>query len=264
LLPLLEAAAKARPRLKVACSLRDILVAKPDAKRNSEMLELARRHFDAVLVHGDPRLVRLEESFPPAAALGDLLRYTGYVAAKLEGRAAAHGEVAVSAGGGAVGMGLLSAALAARGLSTLADAPWRLIAGPGLPEADYRRLAEALPPGVALERFRADFPHYLSGARFSVSQAGYNTVMDLLQTQIPAVVVPFAEAAETEQSLRAQILAKRGLLGVVEAIDLTPTTLARAIDQRLADTDRRWRFRAPVAVDGADRSAAILKEMMGR
>ncbi len=258
LLPLLEAALARRPKPAIFASLRDILVAKPDPKRGAEMVALAERYFDRVLVHGDPRVIGLEESFPAAAALGERLVYTGYV---LDRPAAAippgprGDEVLVSVGGGAVGQPLLEAALAARPLTRLAKAPWRLIAGPGLPPAHYAALERRLPPGVALERFRADFPALLGRCRVSVSQGGYNTVMETLQAGARAVIVPFAERAETEQTLRARRLAARGLVGLVEAGALTSSSLAAAIDR----ADAGHPATLAIDLDGAAASARLLE-----
>jgi len=102
-----------RPRPLVACSLRDILIDKPDPRRRDEIIAIVRRHFDRLLVHGDPALFRLEESFSAAASLADLIDYTGYVVeppAAACNTTAGQGEIIVSAGGGAVGAPLLRAA----------------------------------------------------------------------------------------------------------------------------------------------------------
>jgi predicted glycosyltransferase len=231
---------------RVAVSLRDIVVAK-DAARTAEAAALVRRHVACVLVHGDPRFVRLEESFPAAAEIADRVHYTGYVyEAPAEG-SAPEGEVVVSAGGGAVGVGLLRAALEARPFTRYRDHPWRLLTGPNLPAAE---IAAFDGRGATVERFRSDFPHLLRGCAVSVSQAGYNTVLDLLWARPPCVVVPFATAGETEQALRA------GRLGcpVAEEAALTPARLAAAIDVARPP-------RVEVALDGAERSAAVLNGM---
>src|SRR5262249_34320614 len=177
LLPLPDAAK--RRGIGGAVSLRDILVTKNDPVRLAEIVALIREHFDRVLVHGDPRLVRLEATFLAAAEIADRLAYTGYVA---ESHAPPPGGVesqegVVSVGGGAVGRPLLQAALAARPRTSLATAHWRLITGPNLPEADFVALRAAAPKSVAIERFRSDFPTLLARSRLSISQAGYNTVM---------------------------------------------------------------------------------------
>jgi len=259
LLPLLEAArAEGVP---TAVSLRDILVAKNKPERVRETVELVCRYIDRVLVHGDPRIVGLEATFPAAAEIADRLVYTGYVAdgAPLPAAPAANGEVLVSAGGGAVGGPLLRAALAARPSTSLAGAPWRLVAGPNLPADELAALRAAAPPGVAVERFRRDFPALLARCRLSLSQAGYNTVMDILGAGARALVLPFADGAESEQSLRARLFAERGLLSVMEP-PAEPRRLAAAIEAALA----RPRPRAgAVDLDGARRTARLLVRMAG-
>ena len=50
------------PACKVVCSVRDILVEKENAaKHESRAVDILNRQFDALLVHADPRVVRLEE-----------------------------------------------------------------------------------------------------------------------------------------------------------------------------------------------------------
>jgi predicted glycosyltransferase len=74
----------------------------------------------------------------------------------------------------------------------------------------------------------------LARCAVSVSQAGYNTVVELLAAGARAVLVPFAAAGETEQTRRAELLAGRGLAQVVVEPELTPARLAEAIDRALA------------------------------
>ena len=231
--PLLDAAAARAPRPAIMCSVRDILVGRNDPQRTAEIVDIIRRRFDLVLVHGDPRLIDFGATFPAADELAAQLRYTGYVVGEPPASADSrigHGEILVSAGGGAVGAPLLRAAIGARPLTRAASAPWRLIAGPNLPEPDFHALAVAGGPNVIVERFRTDFQALLRHCRLSVSQAGYNTVMELLAAGTRAVVVPFAEGGETEQPVRARLLADRGLLTVVDPQALTPASLAAGID----------------------------------
>lgn len=240
LMPLLESGRK------VAVSLRDIIVAK-DAARTAEAAALVRRHVAAVLVHGDPGFVRLEESFPAAAEIADRVHYTGYVHESPAEGSAPEGEVVVSAGGGAVGAALLRTALEARPLTRYRDHPWRLLTGPNLAAAEIAALEGR---GATVERFRGDFPRLLGGCAVSVSQAGYNTVLDLLWARPRCVLVPFAAVGETEQALRARRLG----CPVVEEAALTPSRLAAAIDAARPP-------RVEVALDGATRSATFLKHM---
>ena len=245
LLPLLDRAAAERARTgrpRIACSVRDILVQSPRPERTREMLALARRYYDLVLVHGDPRLVSLDATFPHAREIADRIAYTGYVVARSERspgepeRMAGEGggEVVVSAGGGAVGGKLLEAALAARPRTPLADAGWRLLAGANLPDPHFRSLAARAPDEVSVERFRPDFRALLRSARLSISQGGYNTMMEVLDAGVRAVVVPYAGGLETEQTLRANLLAARGLVEVVGEEELGPESIAAAVSRALA------------------------------
>lgn len=256
--PLIAAARQSARRPAIVASIRDILVARDDPARAAEIVATVRRDFDCVLVHGDPTLIALDASFPEAGEIADKLRYTGYVTPEAgdDDGSAGSGEVIVSAGGGAVGARLLRAALAARPLSTLADASWRLLAGPHLPADDYAALAAALPPGVTLERFRADFPAMLRRCVLSISQAGYNTTLDILQARARAVVVPFATGGETEQAMRSALLAERGILHLVPEASLDGPRLAAAIDAAL----RAAPCEAPaIALDGAARTAELMR-----
>ena len=252
--PLIEAVRAAVPRPVLVASIRDILVAKPDPAKRRAMVARFDADYDRLLVHADPRLIRLEASLPEAIGLADRIRYTGFVApaTAMPGPETPSGEVVVSAGGGVVGAALLRVALAARPLSRHAATPWRLVTGRNLPEHDFAALVEAAGDGVTIERFRADLPALFRCAALSISQAGYNTAIELLQARVPMVLVPFAEAAETEQTLRARLLTEAGMARMVEADALDPHRLAEAIDQ--AETP------PPLAVDldGARNSAGAI------
>jgi len=223
LLPLLDAA---KGHAAIAASVRDILVERGDPKRTRWIVDMVKNYFDAVIVHGDPTVAAFGDTFAGAAAIGDHIRYSGYVAMRPSIRRKPRGDmVVVSAGGGAVGGPLLRTAIAARPLTRLAEAPWHLITGPNLPETDRKTLSP--PKGVTIDTFRRDFPDILNAAAVSISQAGYNTVMDLLMTRTRAVLVPFERAGETEQSRRAAIVAKRGYFQIVAEADRGRRSRAR-------------------------------------
>jgi len=247
LLPLLDVATGDRPRPLIVSSVRDILVEPGKPERLVEMIGLVRRYYDRVLVHGDPRLVPFEETFPHLGEIAERVRYTGYVVDRPRTDiAAGPPDVLVSAGGGAVGEPLLRAAMAARALTSLADDPWRFLVGHGLPPALYDALVAEAPPGVTVERARPDFVNLLRGCRLSISQAGYNTVMEVLATRARAVVVPYAGGLESEQTLRARRLADRSVLQVVDEHDLSPRSIAAAVERALAAE--------PAAMDDLDTS----------
>jgi predicted glycosyltransferase len=263
--PLIAAARSRHPRTVVVCSLRDIVVAPAEPRRRQDIIARVRADFDAVLVHGDPAFIPLEASFPAAAQIADRLVYTGYVGGAEPatgvdrgGNRGGGGEVLVSTGGGAVGGALLLSALEARRQGCLADLGWRLLAGPNLPQTEFAALAEQLPTGVVLERYRADFQELLRCCRVSISQAGYNTVLDILAARAAAVVVPFAAGRETEQRLRAERLAAKGVLEMVDERDLSPRRLAEAVERAIVAHPTSL----SVDTGGASRTARLLAAMI--
>lgn len=238
LMPLLDAAWARAGRPLIAASVRDIIFPSRKAGRIEEAMARLRSCFDHVLVHGDPAFLPLTKSFPAAAQIEHMLVYTGYVApaAPAPGTKSPHGrdEIIVSAGGGAAGNALMRAAIMARGHSKLAGSRvWRLLIGALAPVDTLRRLRDQAGDGFIVETARPDFPAMLYCCACSVSQAGYNSVVEIVQAGARAVLAPFDDAKEQEQTLRAAALASAGRAVVVAGNRLTPESLARAIDTAL-------------------------------
>lgn len=257
LLPLLEAARALTPRPLVVSSVRDVVRRTMSAERVAEALELFQA-FDLALIHGDPRLVPFEQSFAGWGGMKQRALYTGYVTETdltPHGSAGA-GEVVVSVGGGAVGAPLLRAAIEGRALSPLANRPWRLLTGAGLPDDPDLRSRD----GIIVERARCDFPTLLGNCLLSISQAGYNTVVETLCCADRAVLVPFTTARETEQADRAGLLAERGLATVVPAEALDARSLADAVRRALAGPSIR--SFPPVDADGVRATVEILRKRL--
>ena len=261
LFPLLERIDATRPRPLVISSIREILQLAPKKEREREMVDWAARWFDAIFVHGDPRFARFEDTFPFVDALTPPVHYTGFVRNDADAVASdgPRDEVVVSAGGGAVGVELLATALAAQRLSRFGHLKWRVLAGPNIPDAGLERLHQASGPRAIVERSRVDFPALLRRAFVSISQAGYNTTMDVMGSGARPVVVPFTGRGETEQRARGERLAGFGLAVVVDDRTLTPATLAAAVDEAgTRDAFARWDF----ASEGAAQTAALVLELL--
>jgi predicted glycosyltransferase len=250
---------------KVVCSLRDILVdARPDQQHHDDRARwLTDRYFDAVLVHADPMLTRLEDSFRPRQPLRVPVYYTGYVVpARRAAASVARGEhLLVSAGGGIVGDALFKTVLQARALMPEPPA-LRIVAGPFLPEPRWQEL-QAIAHGMAeveLLRQVPDMVVEMRRARGSISQCGYNTALDILVSGVPALVVPYATVTENEQSERAAQLAELGAMQRLDAADLQAAPLARAMAalQAFVPVD------VAVGLDGAAESARVLWELQAR
>lgn len=139
-------------------------------------------------------------------------------------------EVLVSTGGGRVGGKLVEAAIKARSQSRLKDVPWRIIAGGYADKTELDALRSKLPLGIILTGPSSDFQARLANSLLSISQAGYNTVVEGLRLGKRMVLVPFETASETEQSLRAERLSNMGFAQTISEVDLSPESLAKAVD----------------------------------
>jgi len=143
-------------------------------------------------------------------------------------------------------------------LSDLRELHWRLLVSPAIPAADFDVLQRRAGSGVTVERNRPDFSVLVKRARLSISQAGYNTITDILSSDTPAVVIPYAEASEIEQTLRAQALEKCGRLVALPESELSASALARAMIRA-----QQQNTTLSVDLDGASNSASMIAHWLG-
>lgn len=268
LLPLLERSSPvsaSRPR--VFCSVRDILVrGRNDQQAHDDRAcRVLNRWFDAVLVHADPALVRLEDTFQPTTPVEVPLLYTGFVTPRrpnaVDGRRRSH--IVVSAGGGAVGGPLYRAAIAARRMqSAFERLPMTIVAGPFLPEGEWQALQRngADMHDLTMLRSVPDLFPMLQGAEFAICQSGYNTSLEVIGSGVRALMVPFLEAGEDEQLNRARQLEALGVVRVLDPTSLSAASLAAAIREL-----RRFAPR-PTAIDfsGASRTVDLIEACLPR
>ncbi|MCP4769501.1 MAG: glycosyl transferase [Gammaproteobacteria bacterium] len=260
LLPLLQAARDSNSPVLVIASIRDILQPKSKPGRNHEICELIEQYYNHVLVHGDETIARLADSFTLARRIDDKLCYSGYICASGSRTPATDEgtrEVLVSAGGSATGLRILQTAIAAKPLSTLHNLRWRLLVSPAISTANFEELQRLAGPGIRVERNRPDFSELVKRARLSISQAGYNTITDILNSDTASVVIPFAEADEIEQALRARRLHERGRLVALAQQNLSADTLARAIA-----TADEGHLALAANLDGARNSALMVQRWL--
>ncbi len=258
LMPLLETIETAKPKPILVTSVRDILQERTKPGRDEETVALIKQYFDHVLVHGDPNFVALPDTFPLAKSIADRIIYTGLVTGPAPLPSADRFDIVVSAGGGAVGSDLLRSAYLAATQSDF-EGTWCLIAGPNLPEPDFASLSAGAPDNITVVRFRTDFPGLLRNARLSISQAGYNTVCDILGAQCRSILVPFTTGGETEQNVRATHLEALGLATALPENGLNSDILGNAITSALNAAPHP---KHNLNLNGAQQTAAILRQIV--
>jgi predicted glycosyltransferase len=244
---------------RVVCSLRDVLVEKNDTLAyETRVIAALNQWFDALLIHSDPLVVKLDETFSRMTDIRIPVGYTGFVTPKPQkgDRAAIRHKlgmhrdsrlIVASAGGGKVGFVLLDAVIRAFGMFSLdADIRLQVFTGPFMADDAVRRLKEMGTDRIKISRFTTDFPAWLSAADLSVSMAGYNTCMNILAAGVPSLVWPFAQ--NREQRLRAGRISDMGGMRILEDADLEPDHLADLMSRVLKDGIRSG---ASIDLDGA-------------
>ncbi|PWC90664.1 glycosyltransferase [Azospirillum sp. TSO5] len=249
-----------RPPLTLA-SVRDILAPPSKPKRVAETENRLLRFYDGVLVHSDPALIPLEDSWPLTPAMRPLLRYTGFVVPPppvpddgTDGNA----EILVTAGGGPVGRPVFEAAALCAASAALPNR-WRLLVAKGDAALADRLRTMAPADRLLVEPVRPDFRALLGRAAASVGRCGYNTALDCLTAGVPSVFCPFEDGKEVEQTIRAAILARQPGIATLREADLTPDSLARALTSVLG---ARIPPLSPSSLAGAARSVEIVETML--
>ncbi|MGD9043568.1 MAG: glycosyltransferase, partial [Desulfobacterales bacterium] len=230
--PLLDSIQQGRfGKIKVVCSLRDILVEKRDPKAYEErVLDHLNAHFDLLLIHSDPAVMPLDETFSRVNDIPIPIFYSGFVSPKVKPAAgkklrqelAVAGQeklIVASAGGGRSGYLLLRNVIeAAHQLANSQPVRLEMFTGPFRDNGEFKKLSAHSTQRIRVRRFTKRFLEYLSAADVSVSLAGYNTCMNLLVTRIPALVYPYLR--QREQPLRVEKIKRFLPLKILQDKDL--------------------------------------------
>jgi predicted glycosyltransferase len=271
--PLLDSIQQGRfGKIKVVCSLRDILVEKRDPKAyEKRVLNQLNAHFDLLLIHSDPEIMPLDETFSRVNDIRIPIFYSGFVTRKVKPAAgkklrrelaigAQEKLIVASAGGGRSGYTLLRNVIEAAHLfSGPQQIRLEMFTGPFRDDGEFKKLSANSTKGIRVRRFTKRFLDYLSAADVSVSLAGYNTCMNLLVTRVPALVYPYLR--QREQPLRVEKIKHFLPIKMLQDKDLSPIPLGDHI-QKMLDTSRPSDG-VPLNLDGAENSARYLTEWMG-
>jgi predicted glycosyltransferase len=254
--------------------VRDILVTRKDQEEyDQRVCGLVNTFYDLVLVHGDKNFQKFDETFSRVNDLHCPVAYTGYVVQQKEPNAkeacrlqlAEAGQPLIVASNGSgqylTGQMLLETVLrAAQLLQSRIPHEFHVFAGPLMPEEAYTRLQSLARESrnVRLSRYTPDLAAVLKRAEVSVSMAGYNTVMDILSSGVRSLVYPVTSNGDQEQSVRAERLARAGVIDVIGTEELTPEELAHKLERALSKTPTAL----TVNCEGAVNSVLILKKYL--
>ena len=270
LIPLVEAA-KAHGT-KVVCSLRDIVVTKQDQIRHeNKICRLMNQYFDQLLIHGDPTLHALEESFTRVDDLNCEVHYTGYVVQRPENTQPTLVDqialdrqspmILVSVGGGRFGHELLDCVVeTARLLENHLPHHIQMFTGPFMPEEKLWDLKSAGRDrrNLYIHRYTPNLLAYMQQADLSISMAGYNTTMNILTTGVRAMMLPFTGNDDQEQTMRVKRLAQLRRIRQIHREELVPERFAAAVMEHL----QRPSNRLSINLEGVPQTAQLVQALV--
>lgn len=251
---------------KIVCSVRDVIESPEGGKNDDHICKLLNDYYDAVLVHGDERVVPFSASFP----LVDLIRVpiinTGYIVKNIPegGWAPSLPNILVSIGGGRMGEELLYATIDAH---KLVVKKWqhRLIIFTGAFQKDIQHLLHFAKDDehelLSIHNFdEQQYREALSVASGIICLGGYNTLLEAISIRLPVLVYARKFLGNNEeQSLRLKLFEQYGLVRVLRPDDLEIERLAaRILDFR----ERTKESEVIVKINGAEVSRKTLVEIL--
>jgi predicted glycosyltransferase len=192
---------------------------------------------------------------PRCHHLGPLVRPLDEARAEDLRQTCPHPRILVSLGGGGAAE---APALARVGLEalerlrqTIPRLSARLVCGPLFPEP----LPPAA-PGVEVVAHEPDLAEWMTAADAVLTQAGYNSVEELLASGTPGVLLPLSSPGRDDQELRAREVQARGRALVSPA---EPAALAAALESVLTG---RGPARRPPSRTGSPRAREVLQSLL--
>ncbi len=252
LYPVLELIHSNMPQTNVVLLLRDILD-EPDVTRQiwskNKYFESIERYYHSILVMGSRKVFDVCHEYGFPRKIADKVLFCGYINrnhiscqsnAPLLFPESDRPRILITVGGGEDGLtpvkhylnGLKQHALKPS-LSTL------IVTGPEMSQKNYetvKKLAREL-THVQVIDFTPNLATHMKAADLIVSMAGYNTIVEILSMNKPAIVIPRIKPV-SEQLIRAVHLDKLGVLKCIHPAELSAKSLIDEVNNQLGKCRR--------------------------
>jgi len=265
LLPILKRIKSSAKPVQVVCSLRDILEPSSMAKKIPQdfSIKIINEYYNSILVHGDENIITLDQTCPQINRIKIPIKYTGYVTdqrylpkLKREG----FREIVLSTGGGKIAQPFVTKMVNSFKHFGFGDETFlRVIAGPLYPKDEWEILQELVKndTDIVLNRSVESLSEIWKKARLSISMGGYNTLMEVISSRIPALIVPYCNESNSEQKIRMIKLQRAGLAEMIDLDHSSEEELALAVKNALAfvPADKK------LNLNGAENTRRIIEQM---
>jgi predicted glycosyltransferase len=239
-------------KTKIVLGLRDII---DDPKRtcrrwkNGRTYETIRDYYDKILIYGSEDIYRTANHYGIQDDLADKVSYCGYLCSdeeclspdkvRLDLQVEKERLIVITAGGGGDAYPMMRKCLEAIALLQLNDSEVLMITGPLMDPRQIqalRTLAESLPVKVLTSTEK--LLSLMNAADLLVTMGSYNTMMEAVRVNRPAIVIP-REGPSREQQIRAKIFADGGFVTALEPPASLPAahlaeTMVKAMDSQQA------------------------------
>jgi predicted glycosyltransferase len=236
------------PETKFILLLRDILDTPEKTTQEwqkDNYYQIVEAIYDRILVVGMPEIFDLVREYNFSPKLAEKVRYCGYIRKEsgLKNRRTIRQElginnneklVLVTPGGGEDGYYLINNYLtglaAKQNIFSQQKIRSLIFCGAEMPQQQQQQIYQqaAQLPGVTVLEFTDDLMSYVNTADAVICMCGYNTITEVLQKGKRAIVVPRVKPGR-EQLIRAQSMAKAGLIEMIHPEKLQPKILIETL-----------------------------------
>ncbi len=240
------------PKTKLVLLLRDILDEPNktiESWQKQGYYQAIQNEYDRVLVVGMPEIFDLVQEYQFPYGIAQKTKFCGYIRKPFQPEPTAtvrqvlsiqeHEQfVLVTPGGGGDGHDLVNTYLSAlERINFQQNLKSLIVLGSEMPTSERKILIQKTKKysNVFTFDFTENLMRYIHAADLVVSMAGYNTITEILALGQKTVVVPRQHPSK-EQLIRAERMAKKGLIKMLYSDSLTVEELSQQLQSELAET----------------------------
>lgn len=250
---------------KVICSVRDVIES-GNNERNNKICRILNNVYNAILVHGDERIISFGDTFPSSESINIPIYHTGYVVQRKfteKNKSEETPTLVVSIGGGRLGQELLHALIVSHEL-IFEKLGYKTILFTGAFQSnDILELLQSSTIDksiIEINSFsKVTYQEKVFAASAIICMGGYNSLIECVSLNVPVLIYNRSFLQNDEQELRLKFFKKNGLIETISESELTPE---RIIEKLLMCVPSEKRRLVELNNKGADFSSEILKKLV--
>lgn len=261
LIPWLEFIKEYNPKIKIISSIRDIIDNGLIEQHHNFVIDCLDRFYDSIFIHAEAKFIP-NLNFVIQNYKRIPIKYTGYISnnSHLEHITTPTPYILVSMGGGRTGQKIIESIIK---VSNSFDYDFLVFSGPYAKSYQINDLLNKHDAkNVIIASFSNSIRSYMNNASLSISQAGYNTMMNILSLGTPGIVIPHkVYKTDEEQYSRAKSLERIGNFSIINEEEMTEELLYVEISKGL---NKNKKSASGINLNGAYHSTDYIRNMLLR